>query len=71
MEDLEILWKIFLVGCAYRDPEVQCLIISGGLEDCFESPEEIARDRGKAWVEKNWGNGTDWSPHRVSSTNNA
>ena len=37
----------------------------------FESPEEIARDRGKAWVEKNWGNGTDWSLHQVSSANNA
>ena len=31
----------FKTEAVYRDPEVQCLIISGGLEDCFESPEEI------------------------------
>ena len=37
----------------------------------FESPKEAARDRGKAWIEKNWGNGTDWSLHQVSSANNA
>ena len=37
----------------------------------FEHPEDGARDKGKAWVEKNWGDGTDWSLHRVSSKNNA
>ena len=31
----------FKTEAVYRDPEVQCLIISGGLEDCFEFPEEI------------------------------
>ena len=31
----------FKTEAVYRDPEVQCLIMSGGLEDCFESPEEI------------------------------
>ena len=38
----------FQTEAAYRDPEVQCLIKSGGLEDCFDDPEEIieAIDRG-------------------------
>ena len=31
----------FKTEAVYRDPEVQCLIMSGGLEDCFETPEEI------------------------------
>ena len=31
----------FKTEAVYRDPEVQCLIMSGGLEDCFEAPEEI------------------------------
>ena len=31
----------FKTEAVYRDPEVQCLIISGGLEDCFQAPEEI------------------------------
>jgi len=31
----------FKTEAVYRDPEVQCLIMSGGLEDCFEVPEEI------------------------------
>ena len=31
----------FKTEAVYRDPEVQCLIMSGGLENCFESPEEI------------------------------
>ena len=37
----------------------------------FEHSEDGARDKGKAWVEKNWGDGSDWSLHRVSSKNNA
>ena len=37
----------------------------------FESPEETAIDKGKALVEKNWGNGTEWSLHQVSSANKA
>ena len=38
----------FQTEAVYRDPEVQCLIKSGGLEDCFDDPEEIieAIDRG-------------------------
>jgi len=31
----------FKTEAVYRDPEVQCLIMTGGLEDCFEVPEEI------------------------------
>ncbi|MDK3016999.1 ABC transporter permease [Pseudodonghicola flavimaris] len=31
----------FQTEAIYRDPEVQCLIASGGLEDCFDTPEEI------------------------------
>ena len=31
----------FQTEAAYRDPEVQCLIKSGGLEDCFDDPEGI------------------------------
>jgi len=37
----------------------------------FESIKDTARDKGKAWVEKNWSNDTDWSLHQVSSANNA
>ena len=29
----------FKTEATYRDPEVQCLIISGGLEVCFDNPE--------------------------------
>ncbi len=31
----------FQTEAIYRDPEVQCLIDSGGLEDCFDDPEVI------------------------------
>ncbi|MFZ5962468.1 ABC transporter permease [Thalassococcus sp. BH17M4-6] len=31
----------FRTEAAYRDPEVQCLIKSGGQEDCFDDPEGI------------------------------
>ncbi|RBW53139.1 ABC transporter permease [Ruegeria sp. A3M17] len=31
----------FQTEAIYRDPEVQCLIDSGGIEDCFEDPEGI------------------------------
>ncbi len=38
----------FQTEAAYRDPEVQCLIISGGYDACFDEPEQImeAIDRG-------------------------
>lgn len=40
----------FRTEAQYRDPEVQCLIKSGGLVDCFDRPEEIsaAIDAGQA-----------------------
>ena len=31
----------FQTEAAYRDPEVKCLIASGGLEACFDDPEGI------------------------------
>ncbi len=31
----------FPTEAVYRDAEVQCLIVSGGLEDCFDSPDEV------------------------------
>ncbi|SLN60419.1 Inner membrane ABC transporter permease protein YejE [Roseovarius litorisediminis] len=43
----------------YRDPEVRCLITSGGLEDCFDDPEGIVEDAADGVVngepiEKGW-----------------
>ncbi|WP_158966752.1 ABC transporter permease [Chachezhania sediminis] len=34
----------FQTEAAYRDPEVQCLIKSGGIEDCFDEPEQILEE---------------------------
>ncbi|MFW8595441.1 ABC transporter permease [Cribrihabitans neustonicus] len=31
----------FQTEAIYSDPEVECLIRSGGIEDCFDAPEEI------------------------------
>jgi microcin C transport system permease protein len=28
----------------YKDPAIQCLIVTGGLEDCYDAPEEILID---------------------------
>ncbi len=36
----------FQTEAAYRDPEVQCLIQSGGIEDCFDDPEGILEQIG-------------------------
>ena len=49
----------FRTEAIYRDPEVQCLIVSGGLEDCFDDPEGIIEDAGDGVVngeaiEKGW-----------------
>lgn len=33
----------FQTEAIYRDPEVQCLIDSGGLESCFDDPEEMIK----------------------------
>lgn len=34
----------FQTEAVYRDPEVKCLIVSGGLEDCFDDPDAIIED---------------------------
>ncbi|PPB82193.1 microcin C transport system permease protein [Albidovulum inexpectatum] len=34
----------FRTEAVYREPEVQCLIISGGLESCFDDPEAVIED---------------------------
>jgi microcin C transport system permease protein len=31
----------FLTEAGYSDPEVKCLIVTGGLVDCFDSPESL------------------------------
>lgn len=31
----------FPTEAIYSDPEVECLIVTGGLEDCFDSPEDL------------------------------
>jgi microcin C transport system permease protein len=50
----------FKTEAIYRDPEVKCLIISGGIEDCFDEPDQIlaeieadtfeANDFSKGWI---------------------
>jgi microcin C transport system permease protein len=50
----------FRTEAVYRDPEVQCLIVSGGVEDCFDDPEAViaAVRATDAWngvpVERGW-----------------
>lgn len=34
----------FRTEAVYRDPEVRCLIISGGLESCWDDPEGVIED---------------------------
>ena len=34
----------FETQAVYRDPEVECLIVSGGMEACFDDPEGIIED---------------------------
>ena len=34
----------FRTEAIYRDPEVQCLIVSGGLDACFDDPEGVMAD---------------------------
>jgi len=34
----------FPTEAVYRDAEVQCLIVSGGLEACFEAPQDVMAD---------------------------
>jgi microcin C transport system permease protein len=49
----------FATEAIYADPEVECLIVSGGLEDCFDDPEGIITDAADGEVfgeqiEKGW-----------------
>ncbi len=34
----------FRTEASYRDPEVECLIVSGGLDTCFDDPEGVIED---------------------------
>jgi len=34
----------FRTEAVYRDPEVQCLIVSGGLDACFDDPDAVMAD---------------------------
>ena len=34
----------FATEAIYADPEVECLIVSGGREDCFDDPEGVIED---------------------------
>jgi microcin C transport system permease protein len=54
----------FETEAIYRDPEVQCLITSGGLDICFDDPEGVIEDSQDGVVEgeeisKGW---TLWPP---------
>ncbi|MFX0542741.1 ABC transporter permease [Roseovarius sp. S4756] len=40
----------FRTEAVYRDPEVRCLIASGGLDACFDDPEGIIADAGDGVV---------------------
>ena len=49
----------FQTEAAYHEPEVECLIISGGLEDCFDDPELVLEEAKTGMVfgepiEKGW-----------------
>jgi microcin C transport system permease protein len=64
----------FRTEAVYREPEVRCLIISGGLEDCFDDPEGVLEDAGDGIVngeaiEKGW---MLWPPipYRYNTINN-
>ena len=41
----------FETEAIYRDPEVRCLIASGGLDICFDDPEGVIADAGDGVVE--------------------
>ena len=49
----------FQTEAIYRDPEVKCLIATGGLEDCFDDPEAFLEDAADGviageTIEKGW-----------------
>ena len=58
----------FRTEAIYRDPEVQCLIVSGGIEDCWDDPEGVMEQaetglvNGQA-IERGW---ILWPPVRYS-----
>jgi microcin C transport system permease protein len=41
----------FETEAVYRDPEVECLIVSGGLDICFDDPEGVIEDSQDGMVE--------------------
>ncbi len=41
----------FRTEAIYRDAEVQCLIVTGGLEDCFYEPEELIQQVGEGTIQ--------------------
>ncbi|APX89511.1 peptide ABC transporter permease [Brevirhabdus pacifica] len=41
----------FKTEAIYRDVEVECLIVSGGLDTCFDAPEEVLADAQDGTVE--------------------
>ncbi|GAW33143.1 inner membrane ABC transporter permease protein YejE [Roseovarius sp. A-2] len=41
----------FQTEAIYRDPEVQCLIASGGMDICFDDPEGVIADAGDGVVD--------------------
>ncbi len=54
----------FRTEAIYADPEVECLIVSGGMQDCFDDPEGIIEDAADGevageTVEAGW---TLWPP---------
>ncbi|MDM8166258.1 ABC transporter permease [Roseovarius sp.] len=54
----------FATEAIYADPEVECLIVSGGREDCFDDPEGVIDDAqdgeiGGEAINKGW---TLWPP---------
>lgn len=54
----------FRTEAVYRDPEVQCLIATGGLDTCFDDPEGLIADAedgeiAGAQIEKGW---SIWPP---------
>ncbi|MEE9428196.1 MAG: ABC transporter permease [Paracoccaceae bacterium] len=58
----------FKTEAIYRDPEVACLIVTGGIQDCFDDPETLITDAGDSIIdgepiEKGW---MLWPPVRHS-----
>lgn len=58
----------FRTEAVYRDPEVQCLIETGGMDACFDDPEGLIADAadgeiGGEAIEKGW---ALWPPIRYS-----